>query len=88
MKKLAILAIRNVLSEESDLNFCYLHMSEGTLSDVVANIITHLSLASHETDIGKQCRPRSDAAERGVWSGSTLLALNTGISLKHGINKY
>ena len=24
--------------------------------------------------IGKQCRPRSDAAERGVWSGSSLFA--------------
>ena len=45
--------------------------------------LTHSCLVSH----GKQCRPRSDAAERGVWSGSTLYALNTGISLKHGINK-
>ena len=26
-------------------------------------------------NIGKQCRPRSDAAERGIWSGSTLFAL-------------
>ena len=24
--------------------------------------LTHLSLASHKRDIGKQCRPRSDAA--------------------------
>ena len=37
-------------------------------------ILTHLSLASYKMDIGKQCRPRSDAAERGVWSGSTLSA--------------
>ena len=29
---------------------------------------------THIWDIGKQCRPRSDAAERGVWSGSTLFA--------------
>ena len=29
-------------------------------------------LASHKRDIGKQCRPRSDAAKCGVWSGSTL----------------
>ena len=28
--------------------------------------LTHISLASHFWDIGKQCRPRSDAAERGV----------------------
>ena len=35
-------------------------------------------------DVYKQCRPRSDAAESGVWSGTTLFALRTGISLKHG----
>ena len=28
--------------------------------------LTHLSLASHKRDIGKQCRPRSDAAKRGA----------------------
>ena len=28
--------------------------------------LTHLSLASFLWDMGKQCRPRSDAAERGV----------------------
>ena len=37
-------------------------------------ILTHLSLAPYKKDIGKQCRPWSDAAERGVWSGSTLFA--------------
>ena len=37
--------------------------------------LTHLCLASHKWGIGKQCRPRSDAAERGVWSGSTLFAI-------------
>ena len=31
-------------------------------------------LSCFRTDIGKQCRPRSDAAERGVWSGFTLFA--------------
>ena len=36
--------------------------------------LTHIGLASHFWDIGKQWRPRSDAAERGVWSGSTLFA--------------
>ena len=37
------------------------------ISDSAHNIgaLTHISLASH-WDIGKQCRPRSDAAERGV----------------------
>ena len=30
-------------------------------------------------NIGKQCSPRSDAAERGVWSGYTLFTLSTEI---------
>ena len=47
--------------------------------------LTHLSLASHKKDIGKQCKPRSDAAERGVWSGSTLFALNSEIPTKQNI---
>ena len=37
-------------------------------------VLTHISLASHFWDTGKQCRPRSDAAERGVWSGPSLFA--------------
>ena len=36
--------------------------------------LTHISLASQFWDICKQCRPRSDAAKRGVWSGSSLFA--------------
>ena len=46
--------------------------------------LTDLCLASHKRDIGKQCRPRSDAAERGVWSGSTLFAISLEISIKYG----
>ena len=49
--------------------------------------LTHLSLASHKRDIGKQCRPRSDATEWGVWSGSTLFALISEISTKHDNDK-
>ena len=37
-------------------------------------LLTHISLASHFRDIGKQCRPRLHAAARSVWSGSTLFA--------------
>ena len=48
--------------------------------------LIHLCLASHKRGIGKQYRPRSDAAERGVWSGSKLFAINTGISTKHSNN--
>ena len=37
--------------------------------------LTHLCLLFHERDIGKHCRPRSDAAEcQSVWSGSPLFA--------------
>ena len=48
--------------------------------------LTHLFLAFHKRDIGRQCRPRSDAAEVSVWSRSTLFASRTGISVKHGYN--
>ena len=48
----------------------------GTLntSCIKCSDLTHLSLASFLSDIGKQYRPRSDAAERGIWSGSPLFA--------------
>ena len=51
------------------------------------NILPHLSLGSHKGDIDKQCGPRSDAKECDIWSESTLFALNTGISVKHGYIK-
>ena len=34
--------------------------------------LTHIILAVFLCDIGKQCRPRSDAAKRGVLSGYPL----------------
>ena len=37
-------------------------------------LLTHISPASLFLNVDKQCRPRSDAAERGVWSGSSLFA--------------
>ena len=37
-------------------------------------VLTHISLASFFLDLDKQCRPRSDATECGVWSGSPLFA--------------
>ena len=37
-------------------------------------LLTHISLASFLWDIGKQCKTRSNAAKRGVWSGSPLFA--------------
>ena len=36
--------------------------------------LTHIRLASLFWDLGKQCSPRSDASERGAWSGSALFA--------------
>ena len=36
--------------------------------------LTHCSLETPKRVIGKQCRPRSDAAECGVWSASALFA--------------
>ena len=38
------------------------------------HILTNISLASFLWDKGKLRKPRSDAAERGVWSGSPLFA--------------
>ena len=38
---------------------------------------------SHNRDIGKQCRLRSDAATCGVWSESILFTLATGISVNN-----
>ena len=37
--------------------------------------LTHLCLVSDNRDIGKQWISRLDAAERGVWSGSTLFEI-------------
>ena len=53
--------------ENLDLFFPIIHR-------MCINVLTHISLASHFWDICKQRRPRSDAAERGVWSGSSLFA--------------
>ena len=39
-------------------------------------ILTHISLASFLWVIDKHCRPRSDATERGVRSGSQLFTYN------------
>ena len=43
--------------------------------------LTHCSWETRKRVIGKQCRPRSDAAEHGVFSGSPLFANNLAIFL-------
>ena len=49
-------------------------------------LLIHFSLGTPKIVTGKQCRPRSDVAECGIWSGSTLFALTTGISIKYSNN--
>ena len=49
--------------------------------------LTHFSQETAKRETGELCRPRSDAAECGIWSGSVLCALNTGIPIKHSYNK-
>ena len=51
-------------------------------------LLTNISLASLLWDIGKQHRPRSDAAERGLWSGSPLLAFRIFYWNLNKIKKY
>ena len=43
-------------------------------NDILSEILTHISLVSFLCDIGKQCKTRSDAANRGVSLGSPLFA--------------
>ena len=38
-------------------------------------ICTYLLYVFRKTRLSKQCRPRSEATDRGVWSGSTLFAI-------------
>ena len=57
----------------------YVHACQ--LSDMVGSL-THISLASHFWDIGKECRPRSDAAFCGLQGLHCLL---TGISIRNRI---
>ena len=47
----------------------------------IATILTHCSLETPKKVFGKQCRPRSEAAEHGVWSGSPLFANSATIFL-------
>ena len=49
--------------------------------------LTHFSRETPKTVIGKQLRTWSDAIECGIWSGSTLFALTTGISIMHSNHK-
>ena len=48
--------------------------------------LTHCSLETPKEIFGKQCRPRSDAAECDVSSGSPLFANSSAIFLKEYLN--
>ena len=50
-------------------------------SSMLRHFLTHCSREACKMVIGKQCRPRSDAAESGVWSGSPLFANSLAIFL-------
>ena len=49
-------------------------------------ILTHCSRETHKRVVGKQCRPRWDAAERGIWSGAPLFADSLAIFLQEHVN--
>ena len=51
-----------------------------------AFLLTHCSLETSKNVIGKQYRPRSDAAECGVWSVSPLFANSSTIFLLEYLN--
>ena len=61
----SLLALRSVRRQTSKIRHKtikkYLKLSRHWITVMQLN---HLSLAPHKRDIGKQCRPRSDAAER------------------------
>ena len=48
--------------------------------------LTHCSRETRKRVLSKQCRPRSDAAECGVWSGSPLFANSLPIFLQEYVN--
>ena len=51
----------------------------GFLRGVDLIVLPYLLYVFGQTSLSKQSRPRSDAAERGVWSGSTLFATHPAI---------
>ena len=46
---------------------------------ILRGLLPYLFYIFRQTALSKQCRPRFDAAECGVWSGFTLLATNQAI---------
>ena len=52
----------------------FFHLEKERYYTQYSDWLTHSIWTPHKKVIGKQCRPRSDAAERGIWSGFALFA--------------
>ena len=50
------------------------------------DILTNDTISFEQLGPDKQCRPRSDATERGIWSGSPLFANSLAIILQEYLN--
>ena len=70
-----MLVLLSVKNKKNICQFCLLSFT------VTRSNVTHLSLASHKGD------PDQMLQNVVFDSGSTLFALHTGISIKHGYNK-
>ena len=76
----------------SNISFCplrilynnkFIIMATSLETNPVVVTRSHFSLETPKRVTDKKCRPRSDATQCGIWSGSTLFSLNTGISIKY-----
>ena len=63
---------------------CFTHTWTAKILTTFA--VYYLGLRTTKRVIGKQCRPRSDAADCGVWSGSPLFANSSAIFLQEYLN--
>ena len=57
------------------------NLSTGFRTMTCPKQLTHCSRETRKRVTGKQCRPWSDATERGVWSGSPLFENSLAIFL-------
>ena len=74
IRRIFVMILHGALHRNSKLRTCQSYVCSKSLISYVD--LTNLCLRFHKKDIGKRCGPRSDAAERGVGSRSTLFALN------------
>ena len=49
--------------------------------------LIYLCLAPNFWDLGKLCRPSSEATKHGIWSGSTKNCLHTGIPMRNKLER-